>query len=497
MATSKNQKNRFSILLESLLHLANLKNITLAKELQYDESYISKWLSGKNLPPEQKLESILHGISNCITNSLTEDTKTVFFERYQLKNLADLNMAIYDDLYEEYFYVRSLKLETGKEIAPQSAYYPELPLTQFIQKLHHPSLRSVSALEVTAMWDILALDNDYRLSMATFQNAQLVQNYYPGVSFSCIIYLNNNTVTHFNDAIFLMNMLTTLSNIQFQLYAHEAAFGKLLFTVKDSFSITGMLLDSNHCISVNVNEEADSCNLLYHRIHSLCTPDTLLFRNTTIKEMIAKHEYEQSMLSSNLRCILGHLTEHFLSDDLHDELTDQYVPNSTVQKQLKRLRRITTQVAKNSPIQIIIHANALQEFAISGELDFYNHKITLSPEQRLHYMTSLIEMFTSYDNLQIKLLVGDMNSSFHHVPKATLFLSNSIGYLRLFKYGKNNNITIISKENIKTVFNNFYDTLWTKSSIYGLKDEFEVMQYIQECIQTIHILLKLPENIDL
>ena len=110
MATSKNQKNRFSILLESLLHLANLKNITLAKELQYDESYISKWLSGKNLPPEQKLESILRGISNCITNSLTEDTKTVFFERYQLKNLADLNMAIYDDLYEEYFYVRSMKL---------------------------------------------------------------------------------------------------------------------------------------------------------------------------------------------------------------------------------------------------------------------------------------------------------------------------------------------------------------------------------------------------
>jgi hypothetical protein len=213
--------------------------------------------------------------------------------------------------------------------------------------------------------------------------------------------------------------------------------------------------------------------------------------------MIAKHEYEQSMFSSNLRCMFGHLTEHFLDDELHDELTDQHVPDSTVRQQLKRLRRITTQVAKSSPIQIIIHANALQEFAISGELDFYNHKITLSPEQRLHYMTSLIEMFTSYDNLQIKLLVGDMNSSFHHVPKATLFLSNSIGYLRLFKYGKNNNITIISKENIKTVFNNFYDTLWTKSSIYGLKDEFEVMQCIQECIQAIHILLKLPENIDL
>ena len=43
------EKNRFSVLLEHLTSMANLKNYVLAKAVQYDESYISKWISGKSL----------------------------------------------------------------------------------------------------------------------------------------------------------------------------------------------------------------------------------------------------------------------------------------------------------------------------------------------------------------------------------------------------------------------------------------------------------------
>lgn len=46
-------KNRFSILLEHLMTIAELKNSILAKAVQYDDSYISKWISGKLLPTEK------------------------------------------------------------------------------------------------------------------------------------------------------------------------------------------------------------------------------------------------------------------------------------------------------------------------------------------------------------------------------------------------------------------------------------------------------------
>ena len=37
------EKNRFSILLEQLINMGEVKNSSLATALRYDPSYISKW----------------------------------------------------------------------------------------------------------------------------------------------------------------------------------------------------------------------------------------------------------------------------------------------------------------------------------------------------------------------------------------------------------------------------------------------------------------------
>ena len=51
--TTLEEKNRFSRLLEFLINTAQIKNYVLAQELQYDVSYISKWVNGKLIPSEK------------------------------------------------------------------------------------------------------------------------------------------------------------------------------------------------------------------------------------------------------------------------------------------------------------------------------------------------------------------------------------------------------------------------------------------------------------
>ena len=82
--TSMKTKNRFSVLLEHLMSVADLKNSVLAKAVQYDDSYISKWISGKLLPTEKNHEATLQAISNCVVDSLTEDGTTQLLQEYQL-----------------------------------------------------------------------------------------------------------------------------------------------------------------------------------------------------------------------------------------------------------------------------------------------------------------------------------------------------------------------------------------------------------------------------
>ena len=182
------EKNRFSVLLEHLTSMANLKNYVLAKAVQYDESYISKWISGKLLPTEKNHETILQNISQCIVDSLTDDNVRTFLDEYQVPDISDLQPAIYDHLESEYSYVKELQTTTGAEVATKISYYPELTLDQFIFKMKHPALRKVQSLNVYAMVDILNVDTNYQLLIAEFNSMHNDRGLVlPGVHFSLMI----------------------------------------------------------------------------------------------------------------------------------------------------------------------------------------------------------------------------------------------------------------------------------------------------------------------
>ena len=106
-------KNRFSSLLRHLTTVAKLKNYTLAKELQYDESYISKWISGSLLPVEKNSEKIMRDISRCVVSSLEDENRELLYAQYQVDLDSDLEEAIFDNLMAEYAYVINLKSSTG------------------------------------------------------------------------------------------------------------------------------------------------------------------------------------------------------------------------------------------------------------------------------------------------------------------------------------------------------------------------------------------------
>ena len=182
------EKNRFSVLLEHLTSMANLKNYVLAKAVQYDESYISKWISGKSLPTEKNHEIILQNISQCIVEALTDDNRDTFLEEYQISDVSNLQKAIYDHLESEYTYVKELQVTTGSKVATKISYYPELTLDQFIFKMKHPSLRKVQSLNIYAMVDILNVDTNYQLLIAEFNSMHNdIGLVLPGVHFSLMI----------------------------------------------------------------------------------------------------------------------------------------------------------------------------------------------------------------------------------------------------------------------------------------------------------------------
>lgn len=205
-------KNRFSILLEHLLEVAEVKNYTLAKRLQYDVSYISKWVSGRMLPAKKTEKRVMEGISACVVDEATDDGRDLLLREYSVSIPSDLKAAIYDNLIAEYDYLQE-ELDSGEaRIGPYTDFWAELNMLQYLTKMAHPVLRRVSQLDIVAVMDLMEMAREYRLKVANLQNGQLVdQRSYDNVYFKLMIDISREKWDPIYDAALIINVLTNFS----------------------------------------------------------------------------------------------------------------------------------------------------------------------------------------------------------------------------------------------------------------------------------------------
>ena len=120
---STTEKNRFSQLLEQLIIMSEVKSASLAKALQYDASYISKWISGRMLPAEKTKRKVLTGISHELVRQSTPMGMENLCTNYQIASPEELETVIYDNLEAEYDYVADLQKTYGTSIAPKTNFF--------------------------------------------------------------------------------------------------------------------------------------------------------------------------------------------------------------------------------------------------------------------------------------------------------------------------------------------------------------------------------------
>lgn len=486
------QKNRFSSLLEYLMNTAGLKNYTLAQELQYDVSYISKWVSGRMIPSEKTEKKVLSGISHCIATAATEEGILKLQQDYRVKNARELEMAIYDNLAAEYNYAKEQQKDSNVNEGGKFHYFSELSLPKYISKMQHPVLRRVRSLDIVASMDLMAMAHEYRIQIISLQpDPPGNHEHYPDVHFSLAINVDLEKWDYVYDTIFLINMLTKLCYVDFYLYSAVQSCGRVVFAVKNDFAISGMLIGKDKCMSVVTTEDESACSVLYHHVRDLCSREMLLFRHSSMKEMLVNNEYIRSLLSPHPRWFVGHMTEHFLPDDLFDEIVSELLVDGekvVSVEELYQLHQTTKNILKKSSVRLMFYESAFSDLAVSSELDFFNYKIHLSPQQRLRYMSHLLDMCRENSNLEQRLVYGRLVSDFQYIGDQCVFLSDMFSYLRLDNGGNRNNLIIINQPDMQMIFDQFYEEVWNKEENIVISDAATIGNYIQHIMQGITLL---------
>lgn len=489
------KKNRFSILLEQTMLTADLKNYTLAQELRYDVSYISKWTSGKMLPSSKVADKVFHCITKCVMESLTEQSRLNFYLEYQVETDSELERLLYNNFKTTYNYVVNLKKSTGSEIAPDTFHYPDMSVTQFIQRMHPPVLKRFDSYDIIAALDIFSFIPDYQRMLTHLDGVTLpVTHFFPNAHFSTVVNIDIGEKNYYNMVLLFVNMLTNLSHIDFKLYGNPQAYGRLVFTAKDLYCVAGMTFDSEHCLSVTTSEDTAICNSFYDKLKFLCNRESLLFYPTTIYDLIRNYNYRHTLISTNLKWFIGNITEHIVPDSIFLEAMQKLLlkdnPNYTVEylEEVHMTHRITMTSLAKSSLQVILKESALSDFTMSGKLDFYNHPITLSPAERLECMRFLRSCILDNENLEIRILRKDFASDFPYFASPCMFLSGEFSYLRLDNKAFKNNLSALNGHGIHDIFYHFYDIVWNHESDIVCSDKDGIIELIDHHTESLILL---------
>lgn len=480
-------KNRFSRLLKYLMSVAEVKNYTLSQQLQYDVSYISKWTSGQMLPSEKYEKKILRGISSCVVSECAENARDKLLADYQVKNGEELKMAIFDHLEAEYYYTKNSQENDSVNGELKINYFPEVTLSQYIAKMRHPVLRRVNSLEIVSALDIFAMNHEYRLQITQLENNRVEKGRgYPDVHYSMLVDIQKEHWDYIYDTIFLVYLLGKNCCVDFELYGGTQADGRAIFVVKEEYSISGMLLGRDHCISVVTSENPEICNTLYHNLTALCNREMLLFRRTTMQEMLTNNEYIHGMLSLKQSWIIGHLTEHFLPEDVFEEIVEtlRKTKNGPIEpEQLRSVYHMTSRIIEESDIRILIYKTTFYNLIVERKVDFYNCKIQLSARQQKRCLEHFMDLVYNRSNVQVYMIEDKIITDLEYNDRHCLFLSEMVSYLRLDE--AQNNLLLINRVDMREKFAKTFEVIWKSEEKGIVKNQEVIIANIQHVMQGI------------
>ena len=500
-------KNRFSQLLGDMLKTAAVKHYVLADYLGYDTTYISKWVGGHMIPSDKNADEILEGISLCLTKKGTPEGLLRLAGEYGLKDASSLQSVLYMHLTDAYLFVKELqkKAEVQEEEAEEEdsmndeddentallpidsvIYYPELSVNEYLKLMRHPVLYEVSDLHVVCAADFFHMAPSHRLAFFGYNDSKGEGMHFPGTRFDVMMNLDESGKYVSEQVIFITSMMLGMEKVELNIYHNPFAQGKLMFVVKDTFSLTAMMVGENQCLSAVVCEDENRVYPLYKNLHERCTGDALLFRRRQIDELINSREFLQTMIERNQRWVCGQVVGMLLPEDLVSELITHIQGYSDeIRKTMVEYSRLVWGMMKQSTIRILIYDIAIYELGVKGIVNFHNHTLRLTYAQRLRVLDHIKEIVEHMTNAQIRMVRGRLHTDFRRIPIGNIILTeHSVTISRNTVQDESGTIMEVNRPELQRMYHRYFEESWNSGSEKVVEGQ-AILDYIEQIRQII------------
>ena len=473
----------YGTLLKTLINFSGSKLSTVAEEVGYDVSYISKWCNKAKLPASKMAPNINRTLANHFSHEILkhEDLST-FSKTFDLEATPEnLNSIIYNLLKENY---KESSRAIANEVNNAEAYKTKvLSLANEVYEFFNHELPTTllsynEPLEVLCTLDICRFININNVDLPI----------YPTPDYEINVKIGLNSKKLFSDSSYYLKQLYYFINshsyLAFDFYDDTLMDSLNTIIVKDHMAILCGLDQYNRIITATVITDPEKVNQIYIRtLPSFRTTDLLL--HSTESEEFYQNGYRTEFYSrDNIQIFLTRGFEYLLPVECWESITrtarerdnDEFMAHLVAQLQIT-----WEEIFEKNSMDFFVLKSSLMKYMEDGEIIFADVVYNMTAEERKLHIQKVLEITKKNPNIHFYVIDDEYLPNVQHLLHTSIFNNRK----KLFLKNPDRYHTeigphfyaVLSDQLIKEV-SDFFDTL--KSHPYCFSYDAEGIQKFTE-----------------
>lgn len=388
---------QYSELLKKFFSFTNLKQKDVAKYINYDFSYINKWVNNKNLPTVHQVSSVNNKLANIFTSKIYSLNKVkLFCDEFidGTSNISKLGMIkiIYTLLNKSYVYSH-FKFSKMDPISFFEATYSDedeiMNATAFAMVYFTQATNIYVNMDINLLNYIVTSDNN-------------LSCYNPSKSTSYHILIDSSEdFKPLKNNIRAYELLHKLGYYDTFIYINETLFSSPFIYIEDCCFISYFLDDSSKPIFAtfvtdkNVLNNINSVISKWFNINSLTVSTS---RNISSEKFF----FQRCLISKEeIYFILSDFNCLFMSEELLLKVMKRLgFSDGEIKDNIDTLR-LQNYVLENNDVSIVFNKPYLYTYFLSRKMNLGNSLIQLNASEWAEYIKTLIENIKNKENLKI------------------------------------------------------------------------------------------------
>ena len=486
----------FSQTLQKLITISGVKHSELARKINFDSSYISKWLNTDIIPSPKYINAIVGSIVEHIFDN-TNDTQTD-------KICTDLNLNIESNSTSE-----TIKAAVEKKLLKDYTY-------DFDKKSHKTSQKTGTISESTNSYgysirgknynEILNMMLEYRkesdsINITLFGdflnypstdiifvmdiNAMVSYLDFKAVTFNVFVTESSIKSSNSNESyITFLNSLMLVNKYDVHFYTIDADSCGLNLCIEGLVLYTASFLHNNSWTITNLITDKN----LIHDFSKICKRDFIpvgnkLFETLDSTDVNNNSEMLHAFSGRETHILLGTVDNTMLNPGTLENIFRTCVTYETEIKTycLKKHHFNIQRFQNGDEIKIIIFREALEKFVYKGLMRMIGKEIFIPAEMRFEILNDFMEMLEDYDNIKVKVIDHYLINEIKHKDLPNLYLSPTSGYFLMFPVDGIQKFSFIKNKSFQKKLTLTFDNIWNDGIVPLLNGRDIIDEYLNIC----------------